>query len=297
MKLINFGSLNIDYVYAVPHFVRPGETLSSTVLTVNCGGKGLNQSIAVCRAGIPVVHAGCIGQEGLFLKQKLDSAGVDTASLRIVEEKTGHAIIQVDDAGQNCILLYSGANRVLDEQYVDEVLASADKDDVILLQNETSAVSYIVDKASEMGLRIAMNAAPSDHHLDDVALEKLTWLFVNESEGAFLSDCNDPNAMISVLSARYPHTCIVLTLGGDGSCAHDAYGTVTCPIFHTPVVDTTAAGDTFTGYFLRAAMDGKTLEEQLRFASAASAIAISRPGAADSVPVYGEVVEFLNTQA
>lgn len=106
MRVVNFGSLNIDYVYRVDHFVQPGETMSAQSLQIQCGGKGLNQSVALARAGVETWHAGLIGPEGHFLKETLDRAGVHT---RFVEESagsTGHAIIQVDSTGQNSILLH-----------------------------------------------------------------------------------------------------------------------------------------------------------------------------------------------
>lgn len=293
MRVVNIGSLNIDYVYEVPHFVQPGETLSSRSLRVNCGGKGLNQSIAAAKAGLEVYHAGCIGEEGVFLKEKLAAAGVRTDCIRQVAGKTGHAIIQVDPSGQNNIILYSGANHALTEEDVDRVLAWFDRGDMVLLQNETSCVDYIVRRAWELGMRTALNAAPSGENLQQVPLEKLEWLLVNEVEGAYLTGTTDPREILRRLGERCPDTTIVLTLGGDGSMAARGGETVQVPAMRVQAVDTTAAGDTFTGYFLRRAAEGGSLEECLRLATAASALAVTRPGAADSIPAYDEVQAFL----
>ena len=292
MRVLNFGSLNIDYVYQVDHFVQPGETMSSLSLQVNCGGKGLNQSVALARAGVEVWHAGCIGPEGEFLRDKLTSTGVDTTFVRQVEGSTGHAIIQVDRSGQNSILLYDGANSRITESFVDQVLEHFAPGDVVLLQNETSCVGYIMDRAAALGMRIALNAAPANEKLNGLPLEKLSWLLVNEVEGAFLAGTEDPEEIARVLTTRYPKTMLVLTLGVQGSLAVLGQERVRMPARTVKAVDTTAAGDTFTGYFLRGVLDGRSLEESLGLAAAASALAVTRVGAADAVPAYDEAVAF-----
>ena len=292
MRVLNFGSLNIDYVYQVDHFVQPGETMSSLSLQVNCGGKGLNQSVALARAGVEVWHAGCIGPEGEFLRDKLTSAGVNTTFVRQMEGSTGHAIIQVDRSGQNSILLYDGANSRITEPFVDEVLEHFGPGDVVLLQNETSCVGYIMDRAAERGMRIALNAAPANEKLNDLPLEKLSWLLVNEVEGAFLAGTEDPEEIARVLTARYPATMLVLTLGTQGSLAAMGEMRVRMPARTVKAVDTTAAGDTFTGYFLRGVLDERSLEESLGLAAAASALAVTREGAAGAVPAYDEAEAF-----
>lgn len=295
MRVLNFGSLNIDYVYQVDHFVQPGETMSSLSLQVNCGGKGLNQSVALSRAGVETWHAGCIGPEGEFLRDKLTAAGVDTTFVRQVEGSTGHAIIQVDRSGQNSILLYDGANSRITEAFVDRVLEHFSPGDVVLLQNETSCVGYIMDRAAALGMRIALNAAPANEKLNGLPLEKLSWLLVNEVEGAFLAGTEDPEEIARVLTARYPHTMVVLTLGVQGSLAALGEERVRMPARTVKAVDTTAAGDTFTGYFLRGVLDGRSLEESLGLAAAASALAVTRVGAADAVPAYDEAEAFYSS--
>lgn len=293
MRVLNFGSLNIDYVYQVDHFVQPGETLSSEKLQVNCGGKGLNQSIALARAGVETWHAGCIGKEGLFLREKLENSGVHTQFVEQVSGSNGHAIIQVDPSGQNSILLHAGSNSQLDEAFVDRVLDHFSSEDVVLLQNETSCVGYILEQAARRGMRVALNAAPANSALLSMPLERLTWLLVNEVEGAVLAGQESPEAIVSCLTRRYPRAMLVLTLGTEGSIAALGDTRARAGIFPVQAVDTTAAGDTFTGYFLRGMLDGAAPEACLRLASAASALAVTRPGAADSVPAYGDVLDFL----
>ena len=289
MRILNFGSLNIDYVYQVDHFVQAGETMSARSLRIQCGGKGLNQSVALARAGVETWHAGLIGPEGRFLKETLDHAGVHT---RFVEEReggTGHAIIQVTPDGQNSILLHDGANGRVTPDFVSAVLSHFGPGDALLLQNETSAPADIIRGAVRRGLRVAMNAAPANEKLADLPLERLTWLLVNEVEGAFLAGTEDPAEILDTLTARYPETTVVLTLGSRGAAAAHGGLRVQVPARRVPVVDTTGAGDTFIGYFLRRALEGGSLEDALALATAAGALAVTRPGAASSVPDYQEV--------
>lgn len=289
MRVVNFGSLNIDYTYRVDAFVQPGETKAAQSLSVHCGGKGLNQSVALARAGAEVFHAGLVGADGAFLVEKLRQEGVDTRWVQQVEERSGHAIIQVDAAGQNCILLYPGTNHGLTEGYLDQVLGQFGPGDWVLLQNETNLVGTIIQKAAERGMLVAFNAAPMDAGVRDYPLEQVRWLLVNETEGAALSGQEDPQAIVDTLRRRYPRTAVVLTLGEQGSLYAGEEGQFFCPAQRVQAVDTTAAGDTFTGFFLRAVGQGKTPSQALEEATAASALAVTRPGAADSIPHWLEL--------
>lgn len=294
MRVLNFGSLNIDYVYQVDHFVQPGETLSSDALQINCGGKGLNQSVALAKAGVETWHAGLIGPEGAFLKEKLTASGVDTTFVRTVDGSTGHAIIQVDRNGQNSILLHDGANGRLQEAFADEVLSGFHAGDVVLLQNETTCVGYIMEQAAARGMQVALNAAPANEKLSGLPLEKLTWLLVNEVEGAFLAGTEEPEEIPRVLTDRYPDTTLVLTLGVQGAVAAQGDTQIWVPARTVRAVDTTAAGDTFTGYFLRSVLSGGTLRDALTLATVASALAVTRPGASDAIPGYEETLAFMD---
>ena len=291
MKAVNIGSCNIDYVYAMEHFIQPGETKDCIRMTKGCGGKGLNQSIAIARSGVEVWHAAYIGPEGDFLKEKMESKGVDTRLVRTGNGANGHAIIQVDANGQNSIILYGGTNRQFTHGFVDEVLEQCQPGDVIVLQNEINNIPYIMEQAWERGLRIAFNAAPYDDSVRQYPLDKVTWLIVNEVEGAGLSDETEPEKILDVLEKAYPRTGVLLTLGKDGAIY--AAGGVRTRVKACPVkaVDTTAAGDTFIGFFLRGILDDLSPKETLKLATVASAIAVTRPGAADSVPSCAEVID------
>ena len=139
MKILSFGSLNIDYVYSVEHIVKRGETISSSALNVYSGGKGLNQSVAMGKAGAHPYHAGMIGEDGMFLLDVLKKADVDISKTKVSKEiRTGNAIIQNDADGDNCILLFGGANRAIDEKYIAEVLEGFSAGDILVCQNEIS---------------------------------------------------------------------------------------------------------------------------------------------------------------
>ncbi|MPM02132.1 Bifunctional ribokinase/ribose-5-phosphate isomerase A [bioreactor metagenome] len=289
MRIVNFGSLNIDYVYRVDEFLRPGETKPARSREIFCGGKGLNQSIACARAGLSTYHAGFIGTEGLFLKEKLAESGVATGFIREVKRTCGHAIIQVSDSGQNCILLYPGTNALLTEAFADEVLSHFVCGDVALFQNETNLVPELIEKASRKGLKVALNAAPFTEAVKAFPLELVDWLFVNEIEGASLSGEKAPEKIAARLRALYPNTEIILTLGAEGCLYTGGEGVFSEPAADVIPLDTTAAGDTFTGFYLMAALNGEGAKRALQIASAASGLAITRMGAADSIPTIGQV--------
>lgn len=288
MKIYNLGSLNIDYVYQVSHFVQAGETLASSTLEVFPGGKGLNQSVALARAGAEVIHGGCIGHDGVFLEKLLTENGVQSR-IGIKDHPTGHAIIQVDGAGHNCILLFGGANQRVDRAYAERMLYDAQQGDLLLLQNEISNLLDIFAIAAEKGMDIAFNPSPFDEKLLQLPLSQVKWWFCNEIEGEALFGSADPEAIVSGFLERYPHSNLVLTLGEKGSLFANASGVIRQSAVQTQVVDTTAAGDTFTGFFLQAVTSGASADNALLRASAAAAVTISRKGASSSIPAESEL--------
>lgn len=289
MKILNFGSLNIDKVYSVDHFVRPGETMSSLRLDTFAGGKGLNQSTALAKAGAQVYHAGKIGRDGDFLVALLKENGVDCSCIIKEDIDTGHAIIQVDKEGQNNIILFGGANRQICHSDVVQILAQFERGDILLLQNEISSMDVIIDLAYEKGLRIALNPSPLDADLLALPLEKVEWFIMNEVEGADITGETEPERIIQVMLEKYPNSKVVLTLGEKGVWYADKTTRESHGIFAVNVVDTTAAGDTFTGYFLALTNEGLPVVDVLKVASKASAMAVSKAGAAESIPRRAEV--------
>ena len=202
MRILNFGSLNIDHVYRVDNFVQPGETKHSKAYMINSGGKGLNQSIAAAKAGSQVFHAGIAGRDGVFLVEKLQASGVNTSLMQASAEVSGHAIIQVADSGQNCILLYGGTNQMLTEDYIDQTLAAFGSEGLVLLQNETNLVGEIIEKAARKGLKVALNAAPYSNQVNTYPIHLLDWLIVNEVEGAGIVGGEDVHFVVGRLFSQ-----------------------------------------------------------------------------------------------
>ena len=190
MKILNFGSLNVDYVYKLPHIVAKGETISSRSLNIYPGGKGLNQSIALGRAGAEVYHAGAIGEDGKFLVDFLESAGVNTKFIKIHSDiKSGHAIIQNDADGDNCIILYGGANQAITREQIDRTLEEFESGDYLILQNEINELNYIVEKAHQIGMQIVLNPSPMDEKITALPLEYIDYFLLNEIEANQIQKC------------------------------------------------------------------------------------------------------------
>ena len=291
MKILSLGSLNIDLVYSVSHINLEGETLSARERETTQGGKGLNQSVALARAGAEVYMAGCVGPDGEELVRTLEDSGVDTGLIRRLEEPSGHAIIQLADSGANSIIIYGGANRKITPGMIDETLARFGPGDYILLQNEISNVDYAIRSAKERGLKVAFNPSPISEELPAYPLELVDVFLLNELEGQTLSgDASEEGSrVLAALAGKFPGAAIVLTLGDKGAMYHGGGQELTCPAHKVPVVDTTGAGDTFCGYFLACTMAGMEPQKALETATRASALAIGKKGAAVSIPTLAQV--------
>ena len=289
MNVVNFGSLNIDHVYAVAHFCRAGETIHTKSYTQNAGGKGLNQSIAVSRSGQKVHHAGLLGPEGTRLAELLSGSGVDLRYLKHTDVPQGHAVIQVQPDGQNCIFLYGGSNQAVTPQEIDEVLMQLNAGDYLLLQNEIANLTYLLRAAARRGLRVVLNASPISDELLNADLSGVDWLVVNEIECAAMAGCGDAQAGYETLKQRYPSLGILLTLGSEGSVSWKDGTEVRQCAYPVKAVDTTGAGDTFMGYFVGCLAQGMERQTAMQYASMASAISVTRPGAAASIPLMDEV--------
>ena len=274
-KILNFGSLNLDYVYQVSHFVKPGETLSAASQTINAGGKGLNQSVALAKAGAEVYHAGCLGIGGEKLEKLMKEYGVNTSFLIPVNQIQGNAVIQVTPAGENSIVLFGGSNQCISKEQVNNTLSSFGEGDFLVLQNEISNLPMIIDKARAIGMVIFLNPSPFDDRLDQVDFGKLDWLLVNEIEAEQLTGESKPEAVWQSVHNRYPELSLLFTLGSQGSYAYRE--------------DTTGAGDTYTGFFISSLMNNLSLTECMKRASMAAAISVTRSGAAQSIPSAEEV--------
>ena len=288
MQVLNIGSLNIDLVYRVPHIVQPGETLSTFSVSRHAGGKGLNQSVALARAGVKVSHAGVIGQDGIFLKELLEKEDVDCSNITVMQDHpTGCAIIQVADDGENSIILLHGTNYCITPEIIRDTLKKIPEKSIVLLQNEISALKECIAIASEMNMRIFFNPSPMDQTITDLPLEAIDTFLVNEYESRELK---------KLAGKRIANCNILTTFGADGAeyCGQDGEIIRIPAVKVGNAVDTTGAGDTFTGYFVASLIRGKNIEDALQTAAAAAAIAVTRNGAAEAIPYMNEVKDLLH---
>ena len=295
MKVLNYGSLNIEYVDSLDHFVKRGETISSDSLDIFPGGKGLNQSLALGRAGAKVFHAGAIGKDGMFLLDLLKNSGIQIEHVRVLEGvQTGTAIIQKEKSGDNCIILYSGANHEISEKDIEETFQNFSEGDVLILQNEINAIGRIMEEARQKGMQIILNPSPMNESIFQLPLEFVHYFILNEIEAAQilkldLVTVENAEKIVRELHQRYPQSKIVLTLGAEGSLYFDGELLLRQNAYKAKVVDTTAAGDTFTGYFVAGILNGDSVKTAMERATHAAAIAISRLGAAPSIPYAKEL--------
>ena len=291
MKILNFGSVNLDYIYWVEHFVQPGETLAAKEQKMAPGGKGLNQSVALAKAGAEVFHAGCIGIGGESLKTLMEEYGVHTEYLYKVDELQGNAVIQVDTSGENCILLYGGSNRMITKEQIDETLEHFSTEDWLVLQNEVSNLEYMMEQAAKKGMKVVLNPSPFEAFLEKLDYNQVSWLLINEVEAQQLTGETEAEAVWNTLHEKYPGLCLIMTMGADGAYCFTPQEMIYQDVFPVKTVDTTAAGDTFTGYFLQGMTSGLSLKECMEQAAKASAICVSREGAAIAIPMRAEVEE------
>ena len=295
------GSLNLDYVYKVPHFLRPGETLEAAHRAVHWGGKGLNQTVAMLRSGLAVRHCGAVGADGTPLSDFLAAEGSDVSHLRVDEgAATGHTFIQVTPDGENAILYYPGTNHAVTEEIVDDFLSTAREGDFLVLQNEVNGTERLIHEGKRRGLRVVFNPSPFSPELRSLDLSDLYALVLNETEAAEWTGGDlTPEATASALVEKGV-AVVILTLGAKGLVWRTADGqSGSVPAFKVEAVDTTGAGDTLAGYAVGALAEfaqsasTKDLEEGLRTAAAAAALSVPKEGAVPSIPKRADVERFL----
>ena len=289
MSVICFGSLNIDVVMEVDHFVQAGETLSSKSVKIFPGGKGLNQAIACARANADTRMAGKIGNDGMFLLNLLKENNVNVDDIHISENLSGTAYIQVDKTGQNSILLAANSKHEIDDSMINSVIDKLNENDYLLLQNEINSLDKIIDYAYSKNIKVCLNPSPMNENITKEMLKKVDCIILNEIEGYQITNEKEPNKIIETLKGLMPESAIVLTLGSKGSYYSKGDELIHQEAYKVEAVDTTAAGDTFTGYFLSGYTNNKPIKETLNLASKAAAIAVSKMGAATSIPLYKEV--------
>lgn len=293
MKILVFGSYNIDKVYSLPHLPDKGEMLYCSAMETHVGGKGLNQALALKKAGAEVIAAGMVGPDGDYLTDYLSANGVDASAVGVCDVPTGHSIIGIDPQGRNQMILYGGANRAITEEFCDELLARHGDADLLLTQYETACVEYMLKRAHEKGVRTAVNPSPYVDAVKELPFDCVDILILNEDEARLMTGETDETAMLRALYETVKGT-VILTLGPRGSLYYDGKETAEAKAFSVNAVDTTGAGDTFTGYCLYALLTGKTPQEALTVGSAAAAITVTRKGAAETIPDRAATEAFLS---
>lgn len=289
MTVFNLGSINVDLFYRVPHLPLPGETLPATSHETGLGGKGANQSVAVAKAGSQVVHIGMIGADGDWVREKLIGYGVDARHVGIGTGPTGHAIINVDDAGENTIVTFAGVNYAQSIEAICGALEESSPGDILMLQNEVSLKPDAARIAKEAGLFVVYSAAPFDAGIVGEMLPHVDLLVVNEIELGQLAET------LGGSRAQVPVPNLLVTRGAKGAIWRDqTTGEETvCEAFSVEPVDTTGAGDCFIGYTVAGIDQGMSRAEALRLGAAAAAVKVTRKGTADAIPERAEVDAFL----
>ena len=281
----NLGSINADNFYQLPHLPTPGETLAATRYHQGLGGKGANMSVAAARAGARVMHIGAVGPDGGWALERLLEYGVDTPHVTVVETATGHANISVDESGENAIVLFGGANQVIKDQMIGAALTEASPGDTLVMQNETSGQIYAAETAKTLGLRVVYAAAPFDVIAVSALMDHIDVLVLNAVEADQLRAATHDDLR------DLPIGEIVVTLGGDGCkwVSNTKQSETKYSAYPVTPVDTTGAGDTFTGYLVAALDRGMGMPEAIDLASKAGALMVTRHGTADMIPDLKEV--------
>lgn len=291
MKLLVYGSLNIDIVLQVDHFVAAGETIQAKETVVFPGGKGLNQAIAIARAGSSVHMAGSIGTDGEFLVTLMKDNGVDSSQVHRVDGLTGTAYIQVEPSGQNCIVLAKNANGTNSVAMISQVLAGFDQGDILLLQNEINCLAELIGMAHAKGMRIYLNPSPYNETIAQCPLQLVSGFILNEVEGRQMTGQTNPQQILNAMLSLYPNADVILTIGPRGALFKNQAVFIEQKAFDVKPVDTTAAGDTFTGYYLACLSAGSDQKAAMRTASKAANIAITVRGATASIPTMEQVLQ------
>jgi ribokinase len=281
----NLGSINADNFYTVPHLPLSGETLAATGFRQGLGGKGANMSVAAARAGARVQHIGAVGPDGRWARDRLLEYGVETGHIAVSELPTGHANICVDPAGENSIVLLPGANHGIGEREIGAALTTAGAGDILLMQNETTGQRYAAETARTLGLRTVYAAAPFEAAAVKAVLDHVDILVLNAVEAAQLTQS------LGVELARLPVAEVIVTKGGEGCewVSNKGNSTRNFPAYPARPVDSTGAGDTFTGYLVAGLDRGLGMVDAIDLALRAGALMVMREGTADVIPDLKEI--------
>lgn len=296
IKILNFGSLNIDKIYEVDEIGKEGETISSSSFEETIGGKGLNQTVAIHRAGGDVYHAGLVGNSDSKILLDFIRDNKINSLIEKTQGPSGHAVIQIDREGGNSIMVNGGSNHKISSEYVDRIMENFSKGDFLIIQNEINANPYIIEKAKEKGMVIFLNPSPIDDRINDIDLNLIDYILINENEGEKLTGRFLAEDIISYFKTNYPQLGVILTLGVGGGVYAKDKDYISFKAHLVEVVDSTGAGDTFLGYFVASLSNGKDIEESLDLASLAASMTCKKKGAARAIPSIDEVLEAMKKE-
>ncbi|EOV2667389.1 TPA: ribokinase [Enterobacter ludwigii] len=303
-NLVVLGSINADHILNLESFPTPGETVTGNQYQVAFGGKGANQAVAAGRSGAKIAFIACTGDDdtGERVRKQLASDNIDIAPVSVVEgESTGVALIYVNAEGENVIGIHAGANAALTIERVNaqrEIIAHAE---ALLMQLESPVESVLAAAAiaHQNHTTVVLNPAPA-RVLSDELLALVDIITPNETEAEKLTGVRVENDDDAARAAKVLHDkgigTVIITLGSRGVWASVNGEGRRVPGFKVKAIDTIAAGDTFNGALMTALLEGKRMDDAIRFAHAAAAIAVTRKGAQPSVPWRKEIDEFLSQQ-
>ena len=307
-KLIVLGSCNVDYILNVPHFLMPGETLAGDQYQVALGGKGANQAVAAGRAGADITFIAAVGDDevGKEAIAQFEKDQIQTSLMKVVEaEKTGVALIFVNQEAENMIGIYGGANGHVTPEFIEPILPNIEASDMLLMQLETpiETLELAAKTAKKAGVKVVLNPAPAKA-LSDEFLANIDIITPNETEAKILTGItieteDDAEKAAMILHAKGIETVIV-TLGKQGAWVSVQSDSdeikQLVPGFAVKAIDTIGAGDTFNGVLVTALLEGEELLHAVKIAHAAAAIAVTRKGAQPAVPWRTEIDAFLQNQ-
>jgi ribokinase len=280
MAIYNLGTINADLLYSVSQLPSPCETLAATAFRRGLGGKGANMSVAAARGAAHVVHIGAVGADGRWARDLLTEYGVDTRHIAVVDQMTGHAIILLDPDGENTIIINPGANHAIDRNQIGLALSEASPGDILLMQNETTLQTFSSETGSDLGLRVVYAAAPFSADAVRAVLPYLDLLILNEVESTQLEQA------LGKAPGDLGLADVIVTLGAQGCRWFEKSSgrIVDFPALPVKPVDTTGAGDTFTGYLIAGLDRGMPMEQAIALATKAAALMVTRIGTAEVIP-------------
>ena len=287
MKVLVIGSVNKDIVFDVENIVKDGQTISSANQAEYLGGKGLNQAIALSNVYDNVYFYCNVNEHDVTLLEQIKTYNFKTNYIQLVKEQTGTAFIQVNEQGENAIVISKNANNHIDLQKVEDILETFTSTDYVLLQNEINDLEHIIDICTKKKIQVILNPSPVNNINLELA-SKVNQLITNRNEFLSITSSNTVEEGISIFRQNNKHTELVITLGAEG-VLYNKEETITIKGDKVDVVDTTCAGDTFLGFYIGSRLNGNSVSDSLKTANKAAGKCIQTKGASVSIPKLSDL--------